>query len=129
MIPFKMINNMSMLRHGFSNGLGGGAFNHLFSYSVKVCIYGMTPKVFDMVKKSKIWFKNTNNNEKEKMKYYKLLFIFSHNMSYPAICLLPLTYIVSEYYLFAVLSATLSRQVTGKIEVQSPKLVSKFSFN
>ena len=73
MIPFKMINKMSMLRHRFSNGWGGGGgggtFNYLFSYSVKVCIYGMTPEAFDMVKKSKIWFKNTNNNEKEKMKY------------------------------------------------------------
>ena len=74
---------------GGGGGRGGDAFNHLFSYSVKVCIYGMTPKAFDMVKKSKIWFKNTNNSEKEKMKYYKSLFIFSHNishnMSYPAI--------------------------------------------
>ena len=70
---------------GGGGGGGWGAFHHLFSYSVKVCDYGMTPKAFDMVKKSKIWFKNTNNNEKEKMKYYKLLFIFSHNMSYPAI--------------------------------------------
>ena len=48
-----------------------------------------------------------NNNEKEKMKYYKLLFIYSHNMSCSAIWLVPPTYIVSEYYLSAVLCYTL----------------------
>ena len=41
MIPFKMMYNMSMLRHRFSNkrggGGGGGALNHLPLYSVKVC--------------------------------------------------------------------------------------------
>ena len=43
MTPFKMMYDMSMLRHRFSNkrggggGGGGGALNHLPLYSVKVC--------------------------------------------------------------------------------------------
>ena len=41
------------------------------------------------------------------MKYYKLLFIYSHNMSYLAIWLVPPTYIVSEYH-FSAVYATLS---------------------
>ena len=58
-IPLKMMYNMSMLRHRFSNerwvGGGGAPRTTFLSYSVKVCIYGMTPKAFDMVKKSFIW--------------------------------------------------------------------------
>ena len=57
-----------------------------------------------------------------------LLFIYSHNMSYPAVWLVPSTYTISEYYLSAVSWYTL-KLGNSKSKVQSPKLVSKFPFN
>ena len=42
-IPFKMMYNMSMLRHRFSNERGGGGgapWTTFLSYSVKVCVTG-----------------------------------------------------------------------------------------
>ena len=57
MIPFKMMYNMSMLRHPFSNeqwGGGGGGLNHLpllFCKSVYFVAYDATPHGF--MKRSK----------------------------------------------------------------------------
>ena len=55
MIPFKMINNMSMLYiigSQMKGGGGGGWVAPLTTFSL-LCIYGMTPKAFDMVKRAK----------------------------------------------------------------------------
>ena len=62
------------------------------------------------------------------MQYYKLLFIYSHKRTILQFDWFPRR-ILSANITFPQYYATLSRQVTVKSEVQSPKLVSKFPLN